>query len=75
MSNQLGVYIVITDSNHCDVTIYFRTCEMIALFREALEETEHLLHAATRSRSASESPRSRILPSPPLRFVELGGEA
>ena len=43
LSNQLGAYLSITDSTHCDVTIYFRTCETIALFREALVETEELL--------------------------------
>ena len=43
LSNKLGAYIAITDSTHCDVTIYFRTCETIALFREALAETEELL--------------------------------
>ena len=43
LSNQLGAYLSITDSTHCDVTIYFRTCETIALFREALAETEELL--------------------------------
>ena len=61
LSNNLGAYISIKDSASYELTIYFTTCETIALFREALQESEDLLLAAQSS--------------PPLQFVEVGCEA
>lgn len=43
LSNNLGAYISVRDSASCELTIYFTTCETIALFREALAKTEELL--------------------------------